>query len=552
MYNPSYLPGLHFVWQRLPHKTLYALIRVVMCCATAWLPLISGATANLIATPGFSLAQLGFYASIGIVVEILSYGIGTWIGYFWSKNTQWATADIKQTLWRKIQHLSAQRWDSQAPGMWMSRIGRDAGVVLSTLRNLLDFSISTTVSFLFASTVILVKVPLLWFILVAFAGLLIWTYRHWSGDFQRMAKRQRELDYTSSEVTFDLVSMTALFKSFGVERHFFPLYDKMVQRITRRSLASERLHIRYNTVIQIETWTMRLFVLGFCFWLYTKDSITLGDIVVYNMYVGQLIGIALGITGILPALETGRESATALTELLAWCDHDHALKTTQTQQARIQAKHLSFQYENAPAPIIHDFSATIEPNTFVCFVGRNGSGKSTLIKLLMGVYPPTKGTLTALQDCAFVPQHNAIYNDTFLENVRLRDKSITPEAVKQTLEKCGLSHFLEAHPLHTKLRPNTLSGGEMQILGIARAMVRRPKVLLLDELTNNLDVVMRERISSILERLRHLCTIILVTHDLHATQMADRVFLFSRQQIREVEGHGAEREVRILETLRRE
>ena len=142
--------------------------------------------------------------------------------------------------------------------------------------------------------------------------------------------------------------------------------------MTRRSLASERLHIRYNTVIQLETWTIRLFVLGFCFWLYTKGTITLGDIVVYNMYVGQLIGIALGITGILPALETGRESATALTELLAWCDHDHALKTTQTQQARIQAKHLTFQYENAPAPIIRDFLRRLNPTPSFALLAEMG------------------------------------------------------------------------------------------------------------------------------------------------------------------------------------
>ena len=90
------------------------------------------------------------------------------------------------------------------------------------------------------------------------------------------------------------------------------------------------------------------------------------------------------------------------------------------------------------------------------------------------------------------------------------------------------------------------------MLGIARAMVRRPDVLLLDELTNNLDVVARERIAAILERLRHLCTIIVVTHDLHATRMADRVFLFNQGLIEEVKGVGAEREEQILALLRNE
>ena len=88
------------------------------------------------------------------------------------------------------------------------------------------------------------------------------------------------------------------------------------------------------------------------------------------------------------------------------------------------------------------------------------------------------------------------------------------------------------------------------MLGIARAMVRKPQVLLLDELTNNLDVVMREHLAGILERLRQFCTIILVTHDIHATRVADRVFLFNQGLIEEVKGSGAEREAQILALLR--
>lgn len=88
------------------------------------------------------------------------------------------------------------------------------------------------------------------------------------------------------------------------------------------------------------------------------------------------------------------------------------------------------------------------------------------------------------------------------------------------------------------------------MLSIARAMVRQPDILLLDELTNNLDVVARESIAAILERLRHLCTVIVVTHDLHATRLADRVFLFNQGLIEEVKGVGTEREGRILALLR--
>ena len=552
MFETGCRRGIGFVWRKLPHKGWYVAFRLAMCCATAWLPLVSGWTVDLIATPGFPFWKLCFYASLGIAIEMLSYAAGTAIGYFWQRCTQRASADIQKALWRRAQEISAQRWDSKAPGLWMSRIGSDAGVVMGTLQSLMDFAVGTSVSFLFASAVILRKVPLLWVALLGFAAVQFLSYRAWRPRFRHMAKRQRELGYRSGEVVYDLVGMTALFKCFGVAHLFFPLYDSLQDRTVRRSLASARLGIRYNTLMQAEVWGVRLFVLALCLWLYARGVITLGDIVVYGMYVGQLIGISMSVTGILPSLEQGRESAAALTELLGWCDEGAKEGVARQGGARIAAQKLSFRYEDSAQAVIRDFTAEIPPKSFVCFVGRNGSGKSTLVKLLMGVYAPTSGKVTALSACAFVPQRNAVYNDTFLENVRLRDKSISEARVAEAVRLCGLGAFMERHPLGSKLRPDTLSGGELQLLGLARAMVRRPEVLLLDEPNNNLDIVARERLADVLETLRHACTLVIVTHDLRATRMADRVFLFCDGTIQEVDGSPEEREAKALALLRRQ
>jgi ATP-binding cassette subfamily B protein len=113
-----------------------------------------------------------------------------------------------------------------------------------------------------------------------------------------------------------------------------------------------------------------------------------------------------------------------------------------------------------------------------------------------------------------------------------------------------LTGFLETHPagLLTDLSPGSCSGGELRTLGIARALVRNPKTLILDEITNNLDVVAKEAVYGVLAALRGQCTIILITHDISCTELADRVFVFRRDGISEI--NGADAASRTREALR--
>lgn len=545
--------GFLFVWAHLQNKACYIVFRTLSACSKVWLPLISGVMVDIVATPNFPVSHLCVWAGIGLLVEIFNYATGTWLGYFWEKSVLLSSANISKTLWRKIQKIPTQRWDSFPIGTWQARLTRDAQVVLSSVRAVIDFSIETSVSFFFASFVILWNVPVLWCVLVLFGVVQYFTYRCWGGRFQHMARRSRELGYLSGKINYDLIGFVSLFKQFKVATRFFPVFDGILDKTTRRSLASSRLGISYNVVLQIETWSVRIFVLVFCLWQYTRGVISIGDIVVYNMYVGQLIGVVMSISGILPTIETGKESARALSELLDWCGEGERdgsrTRGVPVSTESISTKDLTFRYENAIAPIIRNFSETIDPCSYVCFIGRNGSGKSTLLKLLTRVYQPTAGEVFSPDGVAIVPQKNAVFNDTLLENIRLRDGSISAKCVEATLCLCGLEHFLQRNPLHKKLRPESLSGGELQMVAIARALVRRPSVLLLDEPTNNLDIVASEKIMEILERLRGKTTIILISHNLHVANNCDRLFFFRRSEILEIKGDPASRESLAKELL---
>ena len=208
-------------------------------------------------------------------------------------------------------------------------------------------------------------------------------------------------------------------------------------------------------------------------------------------------------------------------------------------------QNVSFSYEPGKKDlIIRNFSTQIHRGEFVCFLGRNGTGKSTLAKLLLGMERPTTGRIYMMaEQPVVVPQHIVIYPDSLLENIRLRDTSVSTRQVERLLCRCGLGHFLQEKGIHTMLVPGMLSGGELQILGIVRALVRQPELLVLDELTNNLDIVAKEAVYLLLKKLAKECTMIVITHDTSCLELSDRIFVFQRAGIIEVAENTKEKRV---------
>jgi len=124
--SPPWCTGFAFIWARLQNKARYIIFRTLSACSKVWIPLISGAMVDIVATPDFPISHLCIWACVGLVVEIFNYATGTWLGYFWEKSVLFSTVDIRKTLWRKIQNISARRWDSLPVGTWQVRLVRDA------------------------------------------------------------------------------------------------------------------------------------------------------------------------------------------------------------------------------------------------------------------------------------------------------------------------------------------------------------------------------------------------------------------------------------------
>lgn len=194
----------------------------------------------------------------------------------------------------------------------------------------------------------------------------------------------------------------------------------------------------------------------------------------------------------------------------------------------VELSHVTFGY--GEKPVLHDFSMTVKPGEQVMLTGRTGTGKSTVFRLLLGLYKPDSGTVTVGGESVFditdserrfligcVEQHFSRVPGTVLDQITLGDKRITEEAAKKAAELAGMDGVIRGLPrgYETECTEGMFSQGERQLLAIARAAAANPAVLLLDEITANLDAETEARVLNALRRASKERTVISISHRIY-------------------------------------
>jgi subfamily B ATP-binding cassette protein HlyB/CyaB len=214
-------------------------------------------------------------------------------------------------------------------------------------------------------------------------------------------------------------------------------------------------------------------------------------------------------------------------------------------------EHVNFRYRADGPQVLHDVSFTVEPGQVIGVVGSSGSGKSTIAKLLQRLYVPESGRVLvdgvdlAMVDLSWlrrqtgvVLQENVLFNSTIRENITLAEPTLPMEKVIASAKLAGAHDFIlelpEGYDTVVGERGASLSGGQRQRIAIARALVLKPRFIVLDEPTSALDVLVQARVLDLLSRLRkeHGLTYLFITHDLAVVRaVADRVSVFQRGRL---------------------
>ncbi|MDA8035541.1 MAG: ABC transporter ATP-binding protein [Actinomycetota bacterium] len=271
-------------------------------------------------------------------------------------------------------------------------------------------------------------------------------------------------------------------------------------------------------------------------------ELSLGVLVAYFLYLGRFFQPIQLLVQTYNTYQQGMSSLVKLNGLLA-TDPGVAeaadAEPLPTVVGAVRFDHVSFGYDPAH-PVLHDVDLDLRPGETVAFVGRTGAGKSTIAKLVARFYDPTEGRvlvdghdiskvqLSSLRrQLGVVPQEPFLFVGTLRDNIAFADPDASDADVLAAVEAVGLGDLVERLPdglaaaVHE--RGQSLSSGERQLIALARAFLARPRVLVLDEATSNLDLASEAKVEAALDRLLEGRTAILVAHRLTTAMKADRI-----------------------------
>lgn len=472
-------------------------------------------------------AVLAYFASLALE-GVLSSAQESLLVVFGQKMTH----ALRSEMSHKLTRLPAATLVDQNPGEVAARFSGDVDTVEALFTSGIISMVVDACRIISIMVVIFVKNPGLAMILLLVLPLFAVFTRHVQ---KRMLAAQldnrRAVAAVSGQVPETLHNIRTI-RALGMEAYMERRYD---QRIADSYSAMERTNF-YDAIYSPAVLTLNAVVVGIVMLLSASGNST--ALALFGMSVGTSVAVINYISRIFAPIESlGMEIQTIQSAMagvkridafLAQPERTIPAERTKAARGDVELAHVTFGY--GEKHVLNDFSMTVKQGEQVTLVGRTGAGKSTVFKLLLGLYPPESGTVTIggvnvaditdreRRTCiSCVEQHFARVPGTVLDQITLGDPQITEEMAKNAAKLAGIDAAIAAMPggYDTVCSEGMFSQGEWQLLSIARAAAADPAVLLLDEITANLDAETEARVLEALRRASEGRTVLSVSHRIY-------------------------------------
>lgn len=377
---------------------------------------------------------------------------------------------------------------------------------------------------------------------------------------RRLQGHEQEVSTAFENVTkesYDIASNARVVKKFAQEGREARRQRSLLHIAREKHYHGERLWAVVENAQTLIATAGRVGVIGFGGYLVLTRQCTVGDYVLFIAMQDMVYGPISQLSIILPKLRRNLSRAERLFEILEAkpgirnAEHAAALPSS---RHNIEFRNLSFRYPGADRWTLEDVNLRIPPGSTVALMGPSGTGKSTLVNLLQRLYDPQQGavliddqdvrslTQESLRDqISVVPQEVELFSRTIAENIAYGLPTVTRADIEHAARLAQAHEFIlrcdGGYDSMVGERGLKLSGGERQRIGIARAILRNPKILILDEATSHLDNESEMLIQMALERLTRGRTSFIIAHRLSTLRSADMVVVFRQGGIEAVGTH---------------
>lgn len=465
--------------------------------------------------------------------------------------------DLRNELYAHLQKLPLQFYQKVRTGDLMARALND----LTAIRMVVGPALISTLNALFAIVLVLpLMLSLSWSLtLLAFFPMVfvVALTRFFSRRlYERAAAVQEQYGVVANSAQEALAGVRVT-RAYRQEQTSIADFKRVNKEFVRENLRLIRLSAIFQPSVQL------LVGLGFvvAFWygghLIIKGGMTIGQFLQFSLYLGYLVWPMIGLGMVVNQIQRGKASMVRVQSILSI---DPPIrdgeKTREVSEigGEIEFRDLTFTYKSAVGPSLKEINLRIAPGQTVAFVGAVGSGKTTLVNLvprllsagsgqvLIDGYPIEELPLRTLRSSiGYVPQETLLFSGTVAENIAFGVQQASAEEIERAALEAGIADdirwFSEGYETVIGERGVTLSGGQKQRTAIARALLRRPRILILDDALSSVDTHTEGKILGHLREIMRGCTSLIVSHRVSTVRDADLIVVLDEGRIVEQGTH---------------
>ena len=461
--------------------------------------------------------------------------------------------DLRNDFYEHLQKLPFEFYQTQRTGDLMARATNDLSAVRMIIGPALMYSMNT----IFATTLILpLMMAISWRLtLLAFLSMplvAIATQYFSKRIHDRFEKVQEHFGTVSNRAQESLAGVRVI-KAYTQERSEMESFRRVNREFVNRNLKLIKLSGVFHPILQFFIGLGFIAVLWYGGSLAINGSITIGQFVQFTLYLGYLVWPMIALGWVINIFQRGMASMGRMNQIMqtepAIGDTAETRDITEIK-GEIEFRNLTFNYNGGSAPALSDINLQIAAGQTVAFVGAVGSGKSTLMNLVTRLLDAEPGQIlidnrpireiplaVLRSSIGYVPQETFLFSETVAENIAFGVESANQEEIERAALEAGIAEDVRSWPngFETLVgeRGITLSGGQKQRTAIARALIRRPRILILDDALSSVDTYTEEKILTHLRQQMRGRTSLIVSHRVSTVKDANLIIVLDAGRIAE-------------------